>query len=633
MQNRRLATRFVSRFETATRFIEKRIRSSAAFCFVAAGVLYSSLAAADTLTAGDPDNTFNLDDTFVTNLGAVTSLRFLPDGRMLIAEKAGDLSIRQTDGTITLVHSFTVDSSSEKGLLGLAVDPNFSQTNRIFVYYSGGPSDANKHRVSSFVLNGDTLDQNSESVLVENIEGPANHDGGGLTIHGDYLYIGTGDTGCNQSIPTPPALHGNLLATSFNSANGKLLRVHLDGTIPADNPYANASNVSGINLPFSDVHCPGANSGQILTTSDNARPELYAVGFRNAFRIWADPMTGFVWVGDVGEVQWEEIDVVTAPGGHYGWPFIEGPLDPGWGNSKCSELSPNPGDCKPPVYACHHGGPSTLNGVMYDGDCQSITGGIIVDDCQFPIPYRGRYFFADNVTAHVWTLDVNAERNGFIDGTRQEFAMGDGYITDIVSGPDGAIYLSVFGNSGGHITRVSPKVPAVDPTCGMGGTGGVGGSGGSGGAAGSAGSGAGGGAGGAAGSPGGSGGSAGSGASGGSAGAAGSGGSGGATGGSAGSSGESGSSGSAGSAASGAGANGGSSGSSAGGVGGTNGSGNGATAGSTAGTTAATPTSSDDGGCSVGSGTTSSGSLMSVGWLLALTGLVRRRPTRQQSRS
>lgn len=472
------------------------MRSSRTLLVLGSIVALSSplVARADTTLAdGAPFETFDVDDAFVTGVGLVTAFRFLPDGRMLIAAKDGDVRIRSTTGTLSIAATLTVDSGSERGVLGIAVDPHFTTNQRIFIYYSGGPSVANRHRVSSFTMTGDTIDLASEQVLVENLEGPANHDGGALSIHDHYLFVGTGDTGCNQTTPQAPALHRNLLSTSFNSANGKVLRIDIDGpTIPADNPYVGATNVSGIPLPYSAIHtdgdhCPAGSSGVLSLTGDAARPEIYALGFRNAFRVWADPKTGYVWVGDVGEVEYEEIDVVKSPGGHYGWPFIEGPERFGWTDDQCATLSPNPGNCISPVYSCHHDAPATLDGVTYDGDCKSITGGLIVDSCTFPESFRGQYFFGDNALPHLWTLAVNTGRDGFT-GARQDFATIDGTLTELVEGPDGALYFSIISDTP-HITRISPKTPA-GPACppGSGGSGGAGGAGGSAGSSGAAGS-------------------------------------------------------------------------------------------------------------------------------------------------
>ena len=151
------------------------------------------------------------------NLTNPTDLRFLPDGRMLITEKCLNTSangidndtarllIRQATGQLNVVYKFAVDGRSEKGLLGVEVDPAYNTTKRIFLYYSeptgDGGTDLDRHRVISMtMMANDTLDPLSYKILVRGLRGPANHDGGGLAIGPDgKLYIGVGDTGCNTT--------------------------------------------------------------------------------------------------------------------------------------------------------------------------------------------------------------------------------------------------------------------------------------------------------------------------------------------------------------------------------------------------------------------------------------------------
>src|SRR3970282_2174488 len=122
-----------------------------------------------------------------------------------------------------------------------------------------------------------------------------------------------------------------------------------------------------------------------------AREDIWAWGFRNPWRFWFDGETGNLWVGDVGEVTFEEIDVIPQTGGgkHYGWPWREG--GEGHPVAKCQDIQPS-GACLDPAYYCRHGGDQ--GGI--DGNCESITGGVIVDSCQFPASFRGKYFFGDN---------------------------------------------------------------------------------------------------------------------------------------------------------------------------------------------------------------------------------------------
>ncbi|HSP20075.1 MAG TPA: PQQ-dependent sugar dehydrogenase, partial [Myxococcaceae bacterium] len=121
-------------------------------------LLLASLAAlpgaAQTLTPGGPASTFQL-ATYVSGLGQLTDFRFLPDGRVVMTEKTGAVKVRRTDGTVVTAGSFTVDSASEKGLLGVEVDPQFASNRFLYFYASDGPTTANKHRVLKVVLNPD----------------------------------------------------------------------------------------------------------------------------------------------------------------------------------------------------------------------------------------------------------------------------------------------------------------------------------------------------------------------------------------------------------------------------------------------------------------------------------------------
>ena len=389
--------------------------------FLLLAVLATLPAVAQTLTPGGPANTFQM-APYVSGLGQLTDFRFLPDGRVVMTEKTGAVKVRRTDGSVVTAGSFTVDSDSEKGLLGVEVDPQFATNTFLYFYASDGPSTANKHRVSKVRLKPDNfLDctgscstaQGSVQVLLQNLRGPANHDGGGLAIGPDgKLYVGVGDTGANSGLP-PGGTITNYIGTCLTTANGKVLRINLDGTIPADNPLAAA----GTRVPACDGS-PGSAPDPSNVTGI-PRAEIWSWGFRNPFRFWFDAQTGRLWVGDVGEVSYEEVDLVTK-GQHYGWPWREGAF--GHPVTTCDNLGANGGgaDCVEPAYFCAHAGAAG----NADGSCQSITGGVFVDSPAWPAPYRGRYFFGDNANGNVWTLTPNAARDGFVPGPRSDFGTG-----------------------------------------------------------------------------------------------------------------------------------------------------------------------------------------------------------------
>jgi glucose/arabinose dehydrogenase len=377
------------------------------------------------------------------SLGQVTDLGFLPDGRMVIVQKTGEVLLRSTAGGIASAGSFDVDSSSEKGLLGVAVDPAFDTTHRLFFYYSrssaSGGTDLDRHRVVSIQLGaGGTLDGPTEAVLVSGLRGPANHDGGGMAIGPDgMLYVGVGDTGCNSGLPPePPVAPSNYFATCLTNGNGKILRVALDGGIPADDPLATVPQATAC----------GASCGDAPAATAAPRADLWAWGFRNPWRFAFDPATGLLWVGDVGEVTYEEVTVVK-PGRHHGWPWREGGR--GWPVSKCRETVPDTGDCVDPAYFCAHG----AGGAGIDGGCQSITGGPVVDAPPWPMEARGRYWFADNANGSVFTLQLDAARTGVVPGSRRAMGTLGGGPVSIRLGPDGLLYVAVLG---GRVVRIAP---------------------------------------------------------------------------------------------------------------------------------------------------------------------------------
>ena len=193
----------------------------------------------------------SLDTTFVTGATSATDIAFSADGRALVTRKTGQIVVRHADGTTALIaYPFggTLDTSSEKGLLGVVADPDVAENRAFYFYVSNGPT-ADKHRVYRAVLaeSSDSLTVDPVPVIAASLgfgpglEGPANHDGGGMFIHGGQLYVAVGDTGANATPPT------NKYGSCLNKGNGKILRVNLDGTVPGDNPLVGLASVSACN--------------------------------------------------------------------------------------------------------------------------------------------------------------------------------------------------------------------------------------------------------------------------------------------------------------------------------------------------------------------------------------------------
>lgn len=411
-------------------------------------------ASADTLDDTVADKLV-MDDEFIVGISEPTAMAFLPDGRVLVTERSGQLVLRRPDGTLSTAATFEVNSGpGEQGLLNVLPHPDFEDNHLLYFYYSasdaaGGSAD-DRHRVSLIELGDDgLLDMSTERVLVADLMGPANHNGGGLSIHGDYLFIGTGDTGNNSNSRPGEGLR-NYYPTCLTNAQGKVLRVHLDGAIPSDNPLVGQA-----------VTACGSSPAVVPDgISDAPREEIFAWGLRNAWRLWADPQTGNVWVGNVGEITFEMLQVVPPSGGlHFGWPYREG--NQGLGVDSCRATSPDTGDCVDAVYVCEHNGTGDDDDPDVPNDCESITAGLILNDCQWPAEFEGRFVFGDYDTNNVWTLPLDQARSSVI-GEREPVMRMQGAGPVDFREHAGALY--VVGYSGnGHVTRIAPAMP--EPAC------------------------------------------------------------------------------------------------------------------------------------------------------------------------
>lgn len=198
--------------------------------------------------------------------------------------------------------SAKVSTFSEQGLTGLTIHPNYPQDNRIFVVYSDS-TNGGRSTIASFVVNTTSrlIDPNSEQVLLTLDQPAGNHNGGDIAFGPDeMLYVAFGDGGQN-----------NDTAQQLTNLWGSMIRIDvsvLPYQIPVDNPFNN-----------SQATC---ETGSRLQGDNTTCPEIYAYGFRNPWRWSFDRQTGDLWVADVGESTFEEVDKVIA-GGNYGWPIME----------------------------------------------------------------------------------------------------------------------------------------------------------------------------------------------------------------------------------------------------------------------------------------------------------------------
>jgi glucose/arabinose dehydrogenase len=364
-------------------------------------------------------------DALVASVGSPTALAFTPDGRMLITTQTGLL--RVYEGTLLTMPALDLSSrvctESERGLLGVAVDPGFGSNGFVYLYYTADDPGDCVNRLSRFTMSGNTVSPASESILIDNIPSEGgNHNGGDVHVGGDgHLYVAVGDGGCDYEPP-----HGcggaNDAARDMNALLGKILRITREGGIPDDNP-------------FQGVRCNmgTASAGEVCR-------EIFATGLRNPFRVAFDPNApGTVFrINDVGQNAWEEIDVGIS-GADYGWNVREG---------HCAEGSTT--DCGPP--------PLGMTNPIFDydhaGGCRAITGGAFVPEGVWPSSYDGTYLFADFVCGTIFRLDPvpgGYERSEFATG------LGSNSAVSMTFGPFGgtkALYYTTY-EGGGAVRRIA----------------------------------------------------------------------------------------------------------------------------------------------------------------------------------
>jgi glucose/arabinose dehydrogenase len=350
---------------------------------IAAAILYILVAEASQLPAGFAEQLIaqNLDPTDMV-IG--------PDGRIFITFKSGQIRVFE-NGILKADPFFTieVDNYNERGLGHMALDPNFETNHFFYVYYT--VKNENHNRVSRFTANGDYFLPTSEKILLEldALSGTI-HNAGDLVFGPDgKLYISVGDGSSPQS------------AQSFTSLLGKVLRINPDpnNLIPIDNPF--------------------------ISSTTGKYQAIWALGFRNPFSMDIQPTTGKVFVSEVGQETWEEVNDVQA-GKNYGWPTIEGKI--------VAQIPPL--NYIDPIYAYRHGTGANQGcavvGAMFYNPIQK----------QFPDEYVGKFFFADYCNGYIAYIDpTTAEVKTFSTGVTRPLAM--------VVAPDGTMYYLARAGIGG----------------------------------------------------------------------------------------------------------------------------------------------------------------------------------------
>jgi len=392
--------------------------------------------------AGTPAPGFT-DTAFVSGLNFPTALAFLPDGRLIIAEKGGfagasNAALKVYDpvgGTTTTLGTIPVCSAVEMGLLGVAVDPSFATNGFLYLYRTESEPTNTAAECSSATGRSNELIRvtvtgssiGPPTVLLTGIRtDQSNHNAGTVRYNpaDGKLYVSVGDagTGDNFGCPGDPT---NPYARDPNELNGKILRLNLDGTIPTDNPFF----------------------GQV-----GKRGEIFALGFRNPFRFGFDPLTDDMWVGEVGDLAYEEIDIVPAgdlSGPDYGWPDCEGTEPAG---------CPIAGTVGPILTYSHNGMnvtcPQPMNSLG-----TSVTGGSFAGAPFFA--NAGDYVFGDFASNTVYLANVNGTRDGIV-GTPAAISTSAQGPVDVITGPDGAVYYAAI--TGPSVRRIAGVPPPAGQT-------------------------------------------------------------------------------------------------------------------------------------------------------------------------
>ena len=362
------------------------------------------------------------------NLGSPTAIDVLPDGRVLIADQGGDLRVVKNGKLLSksFVH-LDVDSTAERGLIGVTHDPDFQTNHFIYLYHTvpaaGGAAAFNE--VSRFTARDDVAVPGSEvDILKLNDLSAVSHNGGSMHFGTDgMLYIDVGEN-------TNPAN-----AQTLSNLLGKNLRIDVSKIQPGD-PINDVAKLIPSDNPFTPGHA------EVAVGINQA---IYALGLRNPFTFAVQPGTGTIFINDVGLSTWEEIDKLV-PGANYGWNDSEGFKQPG-------DQSTTIGTYQDPQLAYNHvggpagGGAAIIGGVFYDPPAGAAH--------PFPSSFVGKYFYEDLASDFIRVF--NPADPGTLANPDTSSSFGAGAVNGPVGmalAPDGGIYYVARG-SGGELLKIS----------------------------------------------------------------------------------------------------------------------------------------------------------------------------------
>ncbi len=292
-----------------------------------------------------------------------------------------------------------INKGEEEGLLSLAFSPDYQQDRRVYLYYTSDDcgDGSGCSYLSRFTVDGSGLDEGSETVILKVPQFASNHNGGRVLFGPDgYLYLSLGDGGGGGDPTETGQDNTDLLAS--------ILRIDVTGesaySVPPDNPF---------------VGRPGAD-------------EVWAYGLRNPWRYSFDASTGEMWVGDVGQNAWEEVEPVVK-GGNYGWDCYEGfqPFE---------------------TAGCPQGGFQFPRTVYGRNDGQSVIGGYVYRGAVMPELY-GWYIYADAYSGKIWAVDTASQTSPPV-----LLAQTDAFISSFAELPNGELLVLTFNNAIDRLARL-----------------------------------------------------------------------------------------------------------------------------------------------------------------------------------
>src|ERR671911_657369 len=385
-------------------------------------------------------------DTRVTSVDSPTALAFTPDGRLLVTTEQGRLRVYE-DGALLVSPALDISgnicTNGARGLLGVAVDPNFATNHYIYLFYTfkkhgvcpQNTANVPVNRVERYVLS-DSNTATLDKILLDNIINMSQHSAGDLHFGKDgYLYITVGYGACDYA-DTSLCFGQNDASRDPHILLGKVLRITRDGGIPATNPYTGTDSARCNLTGRTDV--------------GKKCQETFASGFRNPFRFAFDPNASGTrfFVNDVGEGRWEEVSEGRS-GADYGWNLCEGnhdnPNRPGSVNCGAAPYTP-------PIHDYSH-----------DTGCSSITAAAFVPNGIWPAAYDNSYLFGDYTCGKIFKLTPNGT-GGY---TRTDFVtgLGENSAVAMTFGPHQggqALYYTTYGGngpgsggSGGEVRRIA----------------------------------------------------------------------------------------------------------------------------------------------------------------------------------